>query len=652
MSPFDSTTKQPRLPCPTRRPQSRLAAWLASVVLAAGSATASASEPGMWNTVGDGGTPSVMKHLAPTGPALQRPSALGTVGTTGEAGYSAAVELPPSLLGPSLSLRYTAGAGPGFEMGAWGWTLDGVLTLREIDEHYYTHTHPGETWFRLEGGLQGTLIPTGTAGGLEQFVAKSTASDPLRASWDPLADTWQVQTQGVTSVLEHVGFENTYRVTEQFDSWGNRVDYAYTPQGRIASIELGGNGATPHNIRVDFSYVAAAHSSRVYAGGQFSDYDQLLDEVEVSVLDGASWLRAWSYLVVHVDHDDVELVASITKVGHFAADLGPALAHYVGTFEYSALELPDVRATETPTPSLVTAVTTDTYKEGRFDPSPVSKTVVDGMMADLDGDGLTDVIESSGNTGFLPTADGGDQISGSTTVASSDWCVSYMLLDPSPETGARYYYEDECQALTGPMAAVGETVTVLGMAYTVSQLADLDGDGFVDVVTSPGTTDFSVYYGRPWDEAEPNAGPFDVEEVLESSPSWLYSRTAYAPNAMVLPIESRGTTHGLMDLSGDGFLDQVDFGGGVYYPHSGVRGGGWNATAVPMSYPFAALEQFERVRIDDPIEDARNAHDPADWDAYFHVFSHSNLARGVVELTGDGCMDAVDASTTPWQVYP
>src|SRR5262249_22921729 len=163
------------------------------------------------------------------------------------------------LLTPSLSFDYSAGGGPGYEMGYMGWSLGGITEIQRPTEPAYA----GLDVYRISGALNGILIKRDCPGGLcmagySYYVLKSTNSKLILADYNNFqgADTWSVRLGTSTMTLKKVGADDRYRVTEARDNYLNNIVYDYDASGRPATIEYGGATTTNGNVKIRFNYGA------------------------------------------------------------------------------------------------------------------------------------------------------------------------------------------------------------------------------------------------------------------------------------------------------------------------------------------------------------------------------------------------------------
>ncbi|MBI2440408.1 MAG: hypothetical protein HYV35_03455, partial [Lentisphaerae bacterium] len=205
---------------------------------------------------GDGKTPTFMQYLDAKGYDMKPALHLVTATSKGDVVYSYALELPPAILKPSLSLSYSSERGANIEM-PYGWEISGIAEIRRplvraYDAYKWIEDFFDNEWLVTAPGFSGTLKPSGD----EDFRFFLTAADPayVVAEYDKNSNTWSVYHDALTWTMEEkddgAGTKDGtawWRVTRQQDTSGNYMTYAYFDDGRIKAVCYGSIGnLKPH----------------------------------------------------------------------------------------------------------------------------------------------------------------------------------------------------------------------------------------------------------------------------------------------------------------------------------------------------------------------------------------------------------------------
>ena len=505
---------------------------------------------------------------------------------TATAKFDLALPAGPNGIKPPFTLQYSAGSGDG-PFGI-GWSL-GLMTIRtKVTPLPLDPTATGT--FSLVG--VGDLVAMGA--GRYRPVTDSTGLliQFTNGSWSVTDKTDLTCTLGSTSASRLPGTPPAAWLLDSCqDSAGNVIAFTWT---------LDGGGLLPQSITWGTYELVFGYESRpdIVLDGSYGPpvtLDKRCCRVELHVTTEAqSLVRSWSFLYDDDGGAGRSLLVVIREQGH-AAD-GSALAAPDQTYAYSALGAPAMVP--------VTGWT-----------APL--TDVDTDLADLNGDGLPDLVQlGSGLPTMHPNLGGGAfgpphplaqvpepfRLSGATVTfadMSGDGNVDVLVLD-QPFSG---YYP--LVAPNGGRPAFGPPV-IFGQAPAVSpgdpnvRFLDLNGDGITDVL---------VDTGRSW-----------LMYLREDTGTWSGSPVVLPPERTP-PVALADPRVYLADMTGDGLTDIVlARGGGVtYWPAR--ADGGWG-TAIELS----------------PAPVFSRDHDPA--------------RLSLVDVDGDGCADLVyvDAvSVTVWR---
>jgi len=353
---------------------------------------------------------------------------------SGTASYGVEIVVPPSVGGfaPHLSLEYDS-AGGVTELGM-GWRLAGLPRVRRRTENglpRFVDTDPME----LAGmGIPCDLLEV-AAGTFRPEFESGAFVRVQRAG----GDTWQARDQsGTTWNFGGAGFEEveganvaTYLPSEALDLHGHRIAYNWDTSDGYALLQ----SAVWNDFGADArNEVVLSYENRPDPHVLFNDgIRQALTRrlTAIEVRHGGALVRRYE---LAYGQDVHSRLASVTLVGRDGVSRLPTLS-----FGYTPQALQ---------PKLV-------VMQGAPGRTPADPNV---EISDLDGDGLPDLLVTlAGQYQSYVNQDG------TSWQPSVDW-------DPSQS----------------PSVALG----AIGV-----QLADLDGDGAIDLVAKSGTTDFRYFPG-------------------------------------------------------------------------------------------------------------------------------------------------------------
>ena len=507
---------------------------------------------------------------------------------TATAGFDFTLPPGPNGIMPPFTLRYSAGSGDG-PFGI-GWSL-GLMTIRTKVTPSSAPPDPTATGTYSLVGV-GDLVAMGANRYRPVVDATGLLIEFANGSWSVTDKTDLQCTLGSTSASQMPGSPPAaWLIDSCRDSAGNAITYTWTADG---------GWLLPQSIAWGTYQLLFQYESRpdVVLDGTYGapvTLDKRCSGIELHVTtESQSLVRSWSFLYDDEGGRGRSLLTTIREQGH-AAD-GSTLAAPDQTYAYSALGTPAM----TPVTGWTTPLTD-----------------VDTDLADLNGDGLPDLVQLGRG---LPTM--------------------------HPNLGGGAFGPPH------PMAQVPEPFRLSGANVT---FADMSGNGNVDVLVLG--QPFSGYYpltapngglpsfGLPvFFTQAPSVSPDDpnvrfldlngdgiTDVLVDTGRAWLmYLRQdadTWSGYPLVLPAErtppvSLADPHVyLADMTGDGLTDIVlASGGGVtYWPAR--ADGGWD-TARGLS-PAPAFSQN---------------HDPGRLSFF--------------DVDGDGCADLVyvDAvSVTLWR---
>jgi RHS repeat-associated protein len=376
---------------------------------------------------------------------------------SGTAGYGIDLALPPAVhgFGPSLSLDYGGGAGSS-EVGM-GWQIGGVPSLRRRVDDGLPHFDERDAWELTGLGMPCDLLEV--AAGVfrpEQetgaFVRVERAADGER--WEARVKsgfTYRFGGEGFAE--EEDGKVYRYLLREAEDLHGHSIRYAWdTSEGHALLTSVTWNDFSEKTrIAAVFSYEERPDMIERYSSGIRQVISRRLNAVDITY--GGELVRRYT-------------------LGYIAEP-------------QSRLTSVDVVGTdgETGMPGLRLEYTTASFAaDGQIVvmKSPPGRTPgeADVSLVDLDGDGLQDLL-----------------------VAEAGQYKSYLNHDGLTWKPAASFSADQSPSFS--LSSIG------------AQLADLDGDGAIDLVTKSGASSFRYFPGK-------NATSFAPPVAITTVPSFTF----------------------------------------------------------------------------------------------------------------------------------
>ncbi len=365
--------------------------------------------------------------------------------SSGTASYGIDIAVPPAIggFGPSLSLDYDSGGGVS-EVGL-GWRLGGLPSLRRRTEDGLPKFDASDK-FELVG-LGTTSVLLEVSPGVYRPEQESGAFVRVRKS----ADGMQWEARDKTGTTYRFGGEGcteseggniaTYLLCEQLDLHGHRIEYAWdTSKGHALLASVTWNNQTPQStLVVKLTYEARPDVYERFSAGIRQVIEKRLQRIDVTR--GGAMVRSYalSYSVAATGQssttgDNRSLLKRVHVTGTDGVTALPDL-----TFEYTGIHLAGAGS-----------VIAMTWPPGR---SPGEANV---SLADLNGDSLPDLL-----------------------VAQAEQYRSYVNYDGKLwDTGVNW------DPSNSPSLSLGD----IGV-----QLADLDGDGAVDLVAKSGLSSFRYF---------------------------------------------------------------------------------------------------------------------------------------------------------------
>jgi RHS repeat-associated protein len=400
---------------------------------------------GAWVAFGSGGIAHA-SGVDPTKISLPKgPASIEGLGrnfvpslSSGTASYGIDIAVPPAVggFGPRLSLDYDAGSGAS-EIGL-GWRLGGVPSIRRRVDEGLPHFDDSDA-FEVTGlGMPSDLLEV--APGVYRPQYESGAFLRVQRSDD--GAHWEARTKnGFTYRFGADGYTEaegdrvaTYLLREQYDLHGHVIRYAWDTSEGHALLERVTWNETSEATRIEvvFTYEARPDVYETFSSGIRQLITRRLHQIEVMY--GGDLVRRYTLEYGDGSHPQLKALRMVGTDGETAL---PTL-----TLEYTEPSF----ATDGQIVSMKSA-------PGR---SPEES---DAELADLNGDSLPDLL-----------------------VTSPGAYRSYVNHD-----GTTWKAAESWAATASPSLALS-TVGV--------QLADLDGDGAIDLVAKSGTTSFRYFPGK------------------------------------------------------------------------------------------------------------------------------------------------------------
>lgn len=354
-------------------------------------------------------TPSLPVLAQPTGintASIDQVSTLGgmfRVTEQGAAAYSVPIKVPRGTAGvtPKIALSYSSNDGPGLAGIGWNLSAGGAITrcgsTWQIDRYVRPVSFSGFDNFCLNGQR---LIPS-VENGETVFRTEVDSGVVVRR-----VGVWPVYTNGPPDYFEVTGRDGTvsrfggekdhpseraigqtegrivygWHQSELQDNLGNKIEYMYSSSSeyfRLDQVRYGFGNTTQPSAVVSFSYVdPSQHSNElgVFLSGTWFANKSLLESV--SSYDEGELLRTYKIRynegTADKEFDDLYRVSRIEECA------GSGICLPATTFTWGKETIDPVAKNE----ELVSSFYLETGAEG----------LVDYKLADINGDGLSDII--------------------------------------------------------------------------------------------------------------------------------------------------------------------------------------------------------------------------------------------------------------------
>ncbi|MGB7840395.1 MAG: hypothetical protein WBL40_20035, partial [Terrimicrobiaceae bacterium] len=534
-----------------------------------------------------------------------------------------------------------------------GWAISGLAEITKAREPKFF----GKNYFRLNALFgSGLLVPAATPANTWILKGADVAITALRASD---GSTWTIWVDGVKHVLTKVlgtGAE-FWRIKSSDDVFENNITYTYDSAGKITKVEYGGTNAANAIAKIEFDYVDDALKAAYGAGSRHSAYannhgvveilDKRLDKVRVSANSGSGYTEVYRYKLLTAMMGNREV---LEKIQQYTTDLfSPPLTR--AEFSYQPfLDASQPHGEEYTGEIISPHVLTysDTLTEGIEDLTPMT-TSYSGALADFNRDGLPDLLEGGRSNTFIRPALVTPTNLSYLPTASNKWTVRLQVKDSNGPIWSNAPFTVTMPINTAPNeSATSGLDTGHGQVKSLSKLADLDGDGYLDLIRTdgvgPSANNWKVYYGI-------NEGFSSAPTTERAASGHIHSQISLSVNADMsvdgAPVLAGTMNQDLADMDRDGWLDIWVAGG--YYRHLGSRGAGFSATLTP--YAFSPGKSMEYTVKNLPLHDLLY-----DWSERKKQVDQSREIKGWHDLNGDGWSDYVEApgpnpTGTDWKVY-
>jgi hypothetical protein len=398
---------------------------------------------------------------------------------TGSTSYDVPIAVPPASggFGPALSLAYDSGSGV-TEVGM-GFRLAGVPRLRRRTEEGLPRFDAADTFELVGLGLSAELLEV-RPGVFRPELEDGTFARVVRSA---SGDEWEARTKaGVTYRFGGEGATEAegahvagYLLREQRDRHGHAIRYEWdASEGHALLTRVVWNdfdAASRNEVRL--GYEVRPDPVRRYSSGIREDLTRRLRSIEVTHSGGL--VRRYELAYGAGLHP---ALASVELVGRDGTSRLPA-----ARFGYTSAELPRDAS------GLVTMES----PPGRTPTDP------DSTLADLDGDGLPDVLVARAGhyrsylnqdgKRWLPGVDWAEKDSPSVSLSDAGVELADLDADGAPDLVAksgrsdfRYFPRPRAHRFDPPVSIA--TVPGFSLEDPDVRLADMDGDRRTDVVVT------------------------------------------------------------------------------------------------------------------------------------------------------------------------
>lgn len=488
----------------------------------------------------------------------------------GTGSYGVPLNFPrgPNEQRPSMALTYSTGSGNG-PFGV-GWRLDVMRIERRTDRGIPAYTDD-DTFVIGDAEI---LVPVGG----NRFRPRT---DNKFWMIERFGDGWRIRTgEGRTLFFGQAGSSREFAgarvfawyLNEELDAAGNSIRYTYRRDGNRLYLD-----------EVQYSIFSF----------------RLIYEVRPDVVHNArsGFERTMALRVKEMEMHCTRLVPTLMRTYKFTYQ-----SALNGTSQLTRLELSATEDGETAAfPELrfdYSSIDFNTWKvhEPRAPIAPPSLDDNDASFVDLTGDGLPDILQTTGSRMLLWRNLGEGELDGPlvlgevpSTVSLSRDNVAFADLNGNGRVDLfavdqplQVAFESNGKGGFAPNPIVFRDHPNLRLSASDTRLMDVDGDGIIDLINT-GRTNFLLYRHQPgigWQEPQPVNRVADLEQFPDVS------------------FADRGVR--LADMTGDGLQDflTVQSGNVCYWPYFG--NGVWGHRVEMRNSPlFPSGYREERVHVVD-----------------------------------------------------
>lgn len=427
--------------------------------------------------------------------------------------FSYPIEVPPGINGlqPNLALSYSSQNTDEGSIFGYGWTLSGMPEISRVNKTGIDRLYMPDVYnWNLFSTFSGELASVGSNG----FKAKSDDGSFLKYIYDPASQSFTVKDKNGTTYI--FGANSDSRIYDQFntgniykwmvssitDSNGNTITFYYnTGSGRIypAAINYG-----PYQIL----FIENNRNDVItnYKPGFYSWNDEIVNEIQVKF--NVSIQKKYTISYKAGDNGKRSLLSSVQASGY--DQQGNLTTEPATTFNYSVSSAPN-------------------WVQSSSVTLPPNTNLTDGssIAADINGDGYTDILtayqDSNGaiyKYAYLNKGDGTwvldpaytppDIFISRMTGLSYGWTAFDLNGDRLPDLLQSYKIDQNPRVSntylnTGSGWALNATnwglpVTLIwnnnyGYQPNVATVADMNGDGFLDLSVYRGYSQYGLDIG-------------------------------------------------------------------------------------------------------------------------------------------------------------
>ena len=541
---------------------------------------------------------------------------------TGALNTTYPIDIPPGRnnLQPNVNLTYTSNDNRQGSIFGEGWSIS-IPYIQRINktgtDNLYSTSSPNYFLSSLDGELATTSV-------ISAYIARTDNGTFNKYVFSTSSNQWTMTDKngtqylfGSTSDSQQSDPNNSadvykWMLKQVTDTNNNNIIYSYfkdSGQSYPSSTVYTGNGSSTGIFDVDFLRESRSDNGSSSASAFAVTSNYRINEIDVNI--NNSWVRKYTLQYTPGANGFTSLLGSITETGRNSS--GTVVSLPTSTFSY-----------QTATPGWTVSSTWAPPTYFNFNGTVDS----DGRVADLNGDGLPDIVQGyNADTAYVNTGSGWH--------ASSTWNPN-PILDPNPPGDGGVRIADvngdgSADVLQGwhhsPVTLQGVSINdgagwnglssstwnppIIAdntLGYILSQVVDVNGDGFADVLTAYGDGNNNHYASYI-----NNEHGFITPDTMWDSPAAFQGQT-----------DDQGTR--IIDLNGDGLPDitraYAPGTGPVLYATFMNNGAGWTTlTSSSWNSPAGAYEGV----------------------------SNSDQGIRFADVNGDGLPDIIQA---PWNSWP